>query len=66
MPRVMEQFAKRGLVPSQWHSSAGRAGAPELVIDIQVADLAPDMAERIAESLRQIVRVNAVLMGAKG
>jgi acetolactate synthase regulatory subunit len=65
MPRVLEVFAKRGLVPCQWHSSLGRPGGTELVIDIQVAGLAADMVARIAGALRQVVRVQSVLIAEK-
>ncbi|HEX9703522.1 MAG TPA: hypothetical protein VGA19_11775 [Rhodospirillales bacterium] len=65
MPRVLEVFAKRGLVPSQWHSSvAGRLG-DELHIDIQVADVDAALATRLAESLRQVVCVRSVLTAEK-
>lgn len=65
MPRVLEVFAKRGLVPCQWHSSLGRPGGTELVIDIQVTGLARDVVARIADTLRQLVRVHAVLIAEK-
>jgi acetolactate synthase regulatory subunit len=65
MPRVLEVFAKRGLVPSQWHSTvAGRAG-DELHIDIQVACADQALATRLAEGLRQVVCVRAVLTAEK-
>lgn len=65
MPRVLEVFAKRGLVPCQWHSSLSRPGGSELLIDIQVAGLAADVVARIAEALRQLVRVQSVLTAEK-
>lgn len=67
MPRVLEQFAKRGLMPCQWHSSLGpwSASGRELFIDIQVAALEPDLVARIAESLRQLVHVQLVLTAEK-
>ena len=65
MPRVLEQFAKRGLVPGHWRSIvAGRRG-DELHIDIQVRDLAPETAEHIARCLRTLVGVEAVLTSEK-
>ncbi len=65
MPRVMGQFAKRGLVPSQWHSTiAGRRG-DELHIDLQVQGLRPDLCEQIAQTLRQMVEVRLVLTSEK-
>ena len=58
MPRVLELFAKRGLVPTRWHSNAlGR----ELAIDIQITGVSRDLALYIAACLRQIAYVDAVL-----
>jgi len=65
MPRVLEVFAKRGLMPSQWHSTlAGRRGE-ELQIDVQVTGVDAALAERLAESLRQVVAVRSVLVAEK-
>jgi acetolactate synthase small subunit len=58
MPRVLELFAKRGLVPHKWHSTASGA---VLVIDVQIAGLERDVADYIARCMRQIVGVEAVL-----
>ena len=66
MPRVLEQFAKRGIVPLQWHSSLGRAAqGRELYIDVQVEAMEPDLVVRIAETLRQLVHVQLVLTAEK-
>ena len=66
MPRVLEQFAKRNIVPLQWHSSLGRgAQGRELYIDVQVEAMEPDLAQRIAENLRQLVHVQLVLTAEK-
>jgi acetolactate synthase small subunit len=66
MPRVLELFAKRGLVPAAWHSSVGGPRGGELHIDIQVAAMATAEAEYIARCLRQIAYVEAVLTSEKG
>jgi len=66
MPRVLELFAKRGLIPAAWHSSVGGARGGELHIDIQVAAMAAAEAEYIARCLRQIAYVEAVLTSEKG
>lgn len=66
MPRVLEQFAKRGIVPLQWHSSLGRGSqGRELYIDVQVEAMEPDLVARIAETLRQLVHVQLVLTAEK-
>jgi hypothetical protein len=58
MPRVVELFAKRGLVPHRWHSAAA---GPLLTIDVQVGDLDRDLGDYIARCMRQIVGVETVL-----
>lgn len=68
LPRVMELFAKRNLVPSRWHSDLARLGGQrgdELLIDIQVAGLAADEGDYIARCLRQQVYVQSVLTSVK-
>jgi acetolactate synthase small subunit len=58
MPRVLELFAKRGLVPHHWRSTA----SPEaLAIEVQIAGLDRDMADHIGRSMRQIVGIESVL-----
>jgi acetolactate synthase small subunit len=59
MPRVLELFAKRGLVPDLWHSAVAWPGT-RLTIDIEVAGLG-DTAEYVANCLRQISGVELVL-----
>ena len=66
MPRVLELFAKRGLVPAAWHSILGGPGGDELHIDIQVTAMATADAEYIARCLRQIADVETVLTSEKG
>lgn len=58
MPRLIELFAKRGLVPRRWHSAA--AGSV-LTIEIQIGGLGRDVADYIARCMRQIIGVDAVL-----
>lgn len=58
MPRVLELFAKRGLVPQKWHSAASETA---LTIDVQMAGLGRDTADYIARCMRQIAGVDAVL-----
>src|ERR1700752_3672177 len=42
MPRVLELFAKRGLVPSSWKSSTSGGDRSQLRIDIQMRGLGSD------------------------
>jgi acetolactate synthase small subunit len=58
MPRVVELFAKRGLVPQKWHSTAADEA---LTIDVQMAGLSRDLAGYIARCMRQITGVETVL-----
>jgi hypothetical protein len=66
MPRVLELFSKRGLVPSTWHSSISGADDQELTIDIQMRGMATELADYVAACLRQIVYVEVVLTSRKG
>ena len=61
MPRVLELFAKRGLVPSRWESATVGDNNSELTIDIQMRDLGRETVDYIAACLRQIVFVKVVL-----
>jgi acetolactate synthase small subunit len=61
MPRVLELFAKRGLVPSHWQSATFGDDLSELTIDIQMRGLGRETVDYIAACLRQIVFVKVVL-----
>ena len=68
MPRVLELFAKRGLIPCRWHSdlavrSLGQA--PELTIDLQVEGLERPAVDHIAHQIRAMVSVCTVLTSEK-
>jgi acetolactate synthase small subunit len=65
MPRVLELFAKRGLIPSRWHSDLGGRRQDELTIDFQVSGLTRDKADLIAHAIRQFVSVSSVLTSEK-
>lgn len=65
MLRVMEEFAKRSLMPLRWYSSLDGRQSEELYIDIQVRDLSPALTERLAAVLRQQLRVRTVLTSVK-
>lgn len=65
MPRVLELFAKRGLIPLRWHSDLGGRRCDELTIDLQVDGLDRGKAELIAHAIRQMVTVTSVLTSEK-
>lgn len=65
MPRVLQLFAKRGLVPMRWHSDVVVRERVELHIDLQLDGLSEDLAAYIARCLRQVQCVEAVLTSEK-
>jgi hypothetical protein len=65
MPRVLELFAKRGLVPRRFHGDVVGDGPGGLVIDIQVDGLGEDNAAHVANCLRAFVHVERVLTAAR-
>ncbi len=66
LSRVVELFAKRGLVPKSVHARlAGVGEDASLLIDVQIDGIELDLAERIADALRQIVAVERVLTARK-
>jgi acetolactate synthase small subunit len=58
MPRVVELFAKRGLVPQRWNSAVSDQA---LSIDVQMTGLDRDIAGYIARCMRLIHGVETVL-----
>ncbi len=60
MPRLLELFALRSLVPSRWRAETSGA---ELRVDIEIAELDRDTAEHLAARMRQMVTVHNVLLG---
>lgn len=65
MPRVLELFAKRGLVPTRVHADVVGEGADGLVIDLHVPDVDGDTAEHVAACLRGLFDVERVLVATK-
>jgi hypothetical protein len=65
LPRVVGVLAKRGLIPDRWVGARCGPGGRDMQIDLQVAGLSPDLAAVIAEDMRAIVCVSAVLMSDK-
>ena len=61
MPRVLELFAKRGLVPCFWQSSTSRGDPSQLTINIQMRGLASETIDYMAACLRQIASVEVVV-----
>lgn len=63
MPRIVELFAKRGLVPQRWFSTVAEAA---LTIDVQIGGLDRDLYGYIARCMRQIHGVETVLTSEAG
>ena len=63
MPRILELFAKRGLVPQQWRSTASPVA---LTIEVQIAGIDREAAAYIGRSMRQIAGVESVLSRESG
>jgi acetolactate synthase small subunit len=61
MPRILELFAKRGLVPTVWHSAIAAADRSDMTIDIEMGGLSREVTRYIAACLRQIADVETVL-----
>jgi acetolactate synthase regulatory subunit len=61
MPRVLELFAKRGLVPTRWHSAIAGSASAALKIEIAMEGLRPEASRYIAACLRQIADVETVV-----
>ncbi|MCW5737734.1 MAG: hypothetical protein KIS73_26680 [Enhydrobacter sp.] len=57
LPRALELFAKRGLVPNRVFA---QAADDALSVEIEVEGLAAETAEHVGRSLGQIVGVRAV------
>ena len=66
MPRVLEVFAQRNLVPTRWHSAASDAGNHGLQIDIRMAGMEPALGDYLARRLRRLINVDYVLTSVKG
>jgi acetolactate synthase small subunit len=63
MPRVLELFAKRGLVPTSWTSRVDSEQG--LTIDIQMAGMSEELSGYLTRCLRQIPGVQVVLASMK-
>ena len=61
LPRILQSFAKLGVVPRRCHAALEGAAEQRLVVDVQVEGLEEIMAEHIADLLRASVCVDSVL-----
>ena len=63
LPRLLEVFAKRGMVPSKLFCVA--TGADELTVDLQVTGIDDELGAVIANQLRSQVGIETVLTSVK-
>lgn len=61
-PRVLGEFAKRGLVPSRFEAVVSGG---DLAVDVQVSGMDEQVAAHVAEVLRGLLDVERVLMTSK-
>ncbi len=65
VPRIMELWAKRGLMPDRWHSARTGTERNDVYIDIETSELDQALAMQIAEAMRTIFGVQQVLVSEK-
>lgn len=65
MPRVLELFAKRDLVPSAFVARTEGVDGGEVSIDVQMEGMDHELADYVARCMRQIVGVDVVLVSQK-
>jgi len=65
LPRLLELFAKRGLIPASLHSRCHDHASGTLQVDIEMAGLDWDLADYLQRCMRQIVGVELVLVSKK-
>jgi len=65
MPRVLELFAKRGMIPTRFIGQVGDLPEPRLELDIQATGLTAELAAHMARSMGQIVGVERVLIAER-
>ncbi|MGY9055459.1 MAG: hypothetical protein ACKVGZ_07625 [Alphaproteobacteria bacterium] len=60
MSRVLQLFAKRGIVPTRFTSTHHRGTDSRLVMDIQMAGIGPELAAYLGRCMAQITCVESV------
>lgn len=65
LPRMLDLFAKRGLVPSALHATADDRDAGRMTVDIQMSGMDGQLAGYLARCLDRIYEVERVLVSEK-
>ena len=61
LPRVLELFAKRNLVPDRWTTRRVGENRDRLLFEIEMDAIEPRLARYMAASMRQIVNVDSAV-----
>lgn len=65
MSRIMELWAKRGLMPDRWHGGRTGPDGNDVYIDIETSELDPALALQVFETMRSTFGVTQVLVSEK-
>ena len=65
LPRLVELFAKRGLLPTALHSRCHETLDGPVNIDIEMTGLDRSLANYLQRSMRQVIGVDVVLISEK-
>jgi len=65
MPRLMELWAKRGLLPDRWHGVRDAASGDHVEIDIETGEIDQALATQMAAAMRAMFGVSQVLLSEK-
>ncbi len=65
MPRLMELWAKRGLLPDRWHGVRDETSGTYVDIDIESGDIDQALATQMAAAMRAMFGVSQVLVSEK-
>lgn len=65
MPRLMELWAKRGLVPDRWYGARSGVSGTYVDVDIESREIDRALACQMAEAMRAVFGVSQVLLSEK-
>lgn len=61
LPRLLEPFAKLGLVPSRVHASREDGDGSVVSVDLRMRDVEPRAAELVENALRRVLGVSQLI-----
>lgn len=65
LPRVIQVFAKRGMIPNRIDITPIHPASSEIMLDIQIDDLEDHCPHHMAEVLRQIIGVESTCIAER-